>query len=45
MKCSDCKHYYVQDGVRRCSWHYYAILNIPEDLDSAEKDCRGFEKR
>ena len=50
MKCADCKHYKMMKfhglplAVRWCSWHE-SVLNIDDELDSAEKDCLGFEKR
>ena len=43
MKCADCKNFKKPNS---CLWHDGAILH--EDvlaLDSAEKDCLGFERK
>ena len=54
MKCRDCKHYEklygFQGDVRvpvadYCNFHEAILARDVVELDSAEKDCRGFEKR
>ena len=47
MKCADCKHYKKTFGgtVDYCVWHEAMLMKDLLELDSAEKDCLGFEKR
>lgn len=46
MKCRDCKHYRHHSGnIFWCAWHGARLARDVVELDSAEKDCRGFEKR
>ncbi len=48
MKCADCKHYVKFDPIWKakpwCKYHD-GFVEIDQELDSAEKDCVGFEKR
>ena len=46
MKCTDCKNYSNVKGKDYwCSWHAAALHPDLVELDSAEKDCVGFERK
>jgi len=49
MKCADCKHYKAVSKIGIvpgwCEWHGAIISKDLLELDSAEKDCLGFERK